>query len=118
MSLLSAQALITNDILNARVEAAIRQAAAARSKWEGAAGDLARGAYRDPGSVAPSFMLRLATNGDMAASACSSCGHVEKVGTQHVDETIEWIVGDSWESIAQDLYGTPADADPAAPVTA
>ena len=107
MSLLSAQALITNGTLNARVEAAIRQAAVARSKWEGAAGDLARAAYRDPASVAPSFMLRLATNGDMAASACSSCGHVEKVGDQPVDETITWIVADAWESIAQDLYGVP-----------
>ena len=117
MSLLSSQALITNPTLLARVEAAVRQTAAERIKWEGAAGDLARAAYRDPAAVAPSFMLRLATNGDMAAAACSSCGHVEKVGTQHVDETITWIVGDSWEPIAQDLYGAPADTDPTDPAT-
>lgn len=110
MSLLAAQALITNTELRSRVEAAIRQTANERHAWEGPAGDLARAAYRDPTTVAPSFMLRLATNGDMTSAACPSCGHVEEVGTQPVDDTITWIVADAWEAIAQDLYGSPPDS--------
>lgn len=117
MSLLASHALLGNPELRARVEAALRQTAAAKLGGTGPAATLARAAYRDPASVAPSFMLRLATNRDVTASACPSCGHVEKVGSQHVDETITWIVADAWESIAQDLYGAPADMDPTDPAT-
>lgn len=112
MSLLAAQALITNAELVSRVTAAIRKTADARIGWEGAAGDLARAAYRAPDAVVPSFMLRLATNGEVTAAACAACGHVETIGAQPVDTTIEWIVGDAWDSIATDLYGVPAQEPP------
>lgn len=105
MSLLAAQALTTNQVLLSRVEAAIRKTAAQRLQWEGPAGDLARAAFTAPADSAPAFMLRLATNGDVVDAACEACGHASGVP----DDTIEWIVGDSWEAIAQDLYGSPDD---------
>lgn len=109
MSLLASQALITNGTLRARVEAAVRKTAAARLESEGAPGRLAQAAYRRPGDVLDLFMLRLATNGDMAASACVSCGHVEAVAGQPVDSTVEWVVGDAWTAIAEELHGSPED---------
>lgn len=112
MSLLAAQALITNAELVSRVTAAIRKTANDRIGWEGPAGDLARAAYRAPDTVAPSFMLRLATNGEVTAAACAACGHVETIGGEPVDSTIEWIIGDAWDAIAADLYGVPAQDPP------
>lgn len=113
MSLLASQAMITNETLRARVEAAVRKTAAARLEEDGASGRLARAAYRRPGDVLDLFMLRLATNAEMTAGACPSCGHVEGVAGQPVDSTVEWVVGDAWAAIAEELHGDP-DAEPAA----
>ena len=109
MSLLASQALITNTTLRARVEAAVRKTAAARLGTDDAAGRLAQAAYRSPADVLDLFMLRLATNADMTSAACPSCGHVEDIGAQPVDETVEWIVGDAWAVIAEELHGLPDD---------
>lgn len=117
MSLLASQALITNTMLRTRVEAAVRKTAAARLEAEGASGRLAQSAYRMPGDVVSLFMLRLATNADMTAEACPSCGHVEAVGDQPVDDTVEWIVGSAWAAIAEELHGSPDEPAPEEPTT-
>lgn len=103
MSLLAAQALITNSQLRSRVESAIRTTAAERVGWEGAAGVLARAGYTAPDTVAHPFMLRLATNGDVIDAACDACGHAGPVD----DDTILWIIGDAWNAIATEIYGPP-----------
>lgn len=108
MSLLAAQALTTNAQLVTRVQSAIRSTAAQRIAWEGPAGELARTGYRAPDTITPSFMLRLATNGEVVAAACDSCGHAGDVP----DATIEWIVGDSWDAVAAELYGVPPEEPP------
>ena len=100
MSLLASQSMFNNQMLQNRLQAAIRKTAAERLQWAAPAGTLAKSAYIAPETVSPSFMLRLATNGDVVAAACSACGHTGDVP----DETIEWIVGDSWDDVAIEMY--------------
>lgn len=100
MSLAASQALITNPDLTGRVTAAIRQTAAQRTAWEGPAGVLARAALTRPDTVIGHFMLRMSTNAEVAQAACAACGDARTV----TDDTIEWIVGDAWEAIAQTIF--------------
>lgn len=103
MNLLASQAMFNNATLQDRLYAAIRKMAAERLQWAAPAGTLAAAAYTAPDTVAPSFLLRLATNGDVVGAACEACGHAGGVP----DDTIEWIVGDSWDAIAIEMFGEP-----------
>ena len=103
MNLLASQAMFNNETFHARLNAAIRKAAAERLQWAAPAGTLAQAAYTAPETVAPSFLLRLATNADVVAAVCEACGHAGGVP----DDTIEWIVVDSWDTIAVEMYGDP-----------
>lgn len=107
MSLLASSALFDNSTLRSRLNAAIRKTAAERLQWAEPAGSLARAAYTAPETVAPSFLLRLATNGDVVEGTCEACGHAGSVP----DVTIEWIVGESWDAVAIQLYGEPSPED-------
>ena len=101
MNLLASQAMFDNQQLRDRLDAAIRKVAAERLQWAAPAGILAKAAYTAPETVSPPFMLRLATNGDVVAAACSACGHAGEVP----DDTIEWIVGESWDTVAVEMFG-------------
>ena len=103
MNLLASQAMFDNAALRDRLNAAIRNAAVERLQWTAPAGTLAQAAYTAPETVAPSFLLRLATNADVVAAVCEACGHAGSVP----DDTIEWIVVDSWDAIATEMYGDP-----------
>ena len=103
MNLLASQAMFDNSILRDRLQAAIRKTAAERLQWAAPAGTLASAAYTAPDTVAPSFLLRLATNGDVVAKACEACGHAGGVP----DDTIEWIVGESWDAVSVEMFGEP-----------
>lgn len=103
MSLLAAQALMNNKELQDRLQSAIRQEAAARLAWAEPDASLARAGYTAPDTVAASFMIKLATNTEISAAACDACGHAGPVP----DDTIKWIVGDSWTEIATEIYGPP-----------
>lgn len=89
MSLLSSDALTRNETLRRRVCAAIRKNAMTRE------GDFARSAFEVPENVAGAFLLELAANGDAVSKACAECGS----GSSIPDDTIEWVVGSSWEKI-------------------
>lgn len=106
MSLLSAHTLLQNQTLRARVESAIRKHAAATTGVEGPSGRLAKAGYTAPDTVAPAFMLRLATNDDIVDKSCPSCG--DAAGAE--DAVIEWIVGNAWDKVAAELFPDPADA--------
>lgn len=106
MSLASANALIRNDKLRARVEAAIRKTAAAKIGTAGAPGLLAVGALNRPELELDPFMVRLATNADVVGKACAACGD----STATDDSTIEWIVADAWDAIAADRFPTDSSA--------
>ena len=106
MSLLSAHTLLTNATLRARVESAIRKHAATATGADGPVGRLARAGYTAPDTVAPAFMLRLATNGEVVAKSCPSCGDAAGVD----DAVLEWIVVDAWDKVAAELFPDPADA--------
>lgn len=108
MNLLASQALFENATLRDRLKAAIRKTAAERLQWAAPAGTLAQAAYTAPETVIPSFLLRISTNGDVVAATCEACGHAGTVP----DDTIEWIVGESWGSVAIELYGEPEPVDP------
>lgn len=103
MSLLAASRITDNTEAQARVRTAIRKVAATHLDADGPAGQLARAGYTAPETIAPAFMLRVATNGDVTGGACESCGHVAAG-----DDTIEWIVGDAWAAVAAELYPAPA----------
>lgn len=106
MSLLSAHTLLQNQTLRARVESAIRKHAAATTGAEGPPGRLAGAGYRAPDTVAPAFMLRLATNTEVVAESCPSCG--DAAGVE--DTLIEWIIGNAWDKVAAELFPDPSDA--------
>lgn len=110
MSLLASQAMFNNTTLGDRLQAAIRKTAAERLQWAEPAGTLARAAYTAPETVAPSFLLRLATNGDVVSETCEACGHAGGVP----DDTIEWIVGESWDAVSIEMYGDSVPLDPEA----
>ena len=111
MNLLASQAMFDNSTLRDRLHAAIRKTAAERLQWAAPAGTLAAAAYTAPDTVAPSFLLRLATNGDVVAEACEACGHAGGVP----DDTIEWIVGDSWDAVSIEMFGGPEPETPETP---
>lgn len=100
MSLASANALIQNDKLRARVQAAIRKTAATKIDADGPAGALAVGGLNRPETYLDPFMVRLATNSDVVGKACAACGDA----TATADDTIEWIVGDAWDTVAASLF--------------
>ena len=110
MNLLASQAMFDNSTLRDRLHAAIRKTAAERLQWAAPAGTLAAAAYTAPDTVAPSFLLRLATNGDVVAETCEACGHAGGVP----DDTIEWIVGDSWDAVSIEMFG---ESEPETPET-
>lgn len=89
MSLLSSDALTRNEKLRRRVCAAIRKQAATHST------EFARSAFEVPENVVGAFMLELASNAEVVSKACAECGGASNVP----DDTIEWIVGDSWAKI-------------------
>ncbi|MCT2056837.1 hypothetical protein M3D53_09405 [Dermabacter hominis] len=89
MSLLSSDALTRNEQLRRRVCAAIRKQAATRDT------PFAKSAFTMPEGVVGDFLLELASNTEVVSKACAECG-----GSSNVpDDTIEWIVGDTWAKI-------------------
>lgn len=99
MTLLAEAKIINNDTLRARTVAGIRKEAAARLEAEGAAGVLARAAYIAPETVVASFLRAVSTNVDVSAAACAACGNAPVD-----DQTLIWIIGDTWALAAAELY--------------
>lgn len=103
MTLLAASKITKNDELRARTSAALRKVGAAKLAENGAPGQLARAAYIAPETMLEPFLLRVATNTDVTAAACESCGHVTTG-----DDTLEWIVLNAWDTVAAEQFPTPA----------
>lgn len=112
MSLLSSQALMRNAVLQDRLQGAIRLESATRLGWAEPDATLARAGFTAPETVAPSFMLRVAANLEISDEACPECGNAGSIP----DDTLKWIVSDSWHAVATELYGPtdPGDDPPAA----
>ena len=89
MSLITSEVMLGNETLRRRVCGAIRKTAIGRE------GEFARLGFTDPETIVQPFMLELAANNDAKAKACAECGG----GSNIPDDTIEWVVGSSWEKI-------------------
>lgn len=105
-NLLSASKITANASMQARIAAAIRHTAPAKTNGGGASAALAARVMAAPdaaASVAAHFLARISTNGDAVAEACPDCGY-----SMVSDETVLWIVDDQWDEVAAITDPQPA----------
>ena len=89
MALITSEVLLSNEVLRRRVCGAIRKTAIGKD------GEFARLGFTDPEVIVQPFMLELAANNEVVSKACAECGGASNVP----DDTIEWVVGDTWDKI-------------------
>ena len=89
MALITSEVMLGNGTLRRRVCGAIRKTAIGRE------GEFARLGFTDPEVIVQPFMLELAANNEAKSKACAECGG----GSNIPDDTIEWVVSDSWAKI-------------------
>ena len=105
MSLIAASKVGSNAEVRARLEAAIRIAAAERIAWEGNAGRLAVRAQNDMPTVLEQFLQFVTTNQAIIDAACPSCGCAwQTTDGQSIDQSLRWLVGDKWATVGDRLY--------------
>lgn len=102
MTLLAASKITSSDENVLRVRAAIRKVAATKVGEDTPSGRLAREAVRSPEVVESAMLVELASNADAVAATCSSCGT-----TAIADDVVEWIIGNAWDRIADELRPDP-----------
>lgn len=89
MALITSEVMLGNGTLRRRVCGAIRKTAIGKD------GEFARLGFTDPEVIVQPFMLELAANNEAKSKACAECGG----GSNIPDDTIEWVVSDSWAKI-------------------
>lgn len=99
MSLIGASRTMTNQTMRARVEAAVRQTASAKTADASPSGRLATQALIDPSSAAPHFLARLAVNPTVANLACVDCGY-----SAVEDNDITYVVTQAWDDVAAIIF--------------